>query len=179
MRIRRTGPPPAGMKDSQPSRCNAKSPMATRLPRDFKEFLKLLAQHGVDYLLIGGYAVAYYGYPRPTADMDIWIAMRPDNASRITKALRDFGFNTPDLSEQLFLESGNIIRMGHPPMRLEILTQISGLEFDPAFKRRTVDQIDGQTINLISLKDLKINKRAAGRPKDLDDLSKLAAKPKR
>ena len=153
--------------------------MATRLPRDFKEFLKLLDRHGVDYLLIGGYAVAYYGYPRPTADMDIWIAIHPDNALRITEALREFGFNTPDLNEQLFLESGNIIRMGHPPMRLEILTRISGVEFGQAFERRTIDKIDGQAVNLISLNDLKVNKRAAGRPKDLDDLSKLAKKPKR
>ena len=152
--------------------------MATKLPRDFKEFLKLLDKHGVDYLLIGGYAVAYYGYPRPTADMDVWIAMHADNAARITRALREFGFNTPELDEQLFLESGNIIRMGQPPMLLEILTRISGVEFGQAFKRRTVDQNDGQAVNLISLKDLKANKRAAGRPKDLDDLGKLAKKPK-
>ena len=84
------------MRGSPLSRCNAKLPMATRLPRDFKEFLKLLDRHGVDYLLIGGYAVAYYGYPRPTADMDIWIAIHPDNALRITAALCAFGFDTPD-----------------------------------------------------------------------------------
>lgn len=153
--------------------------MATKLPRDFKEFLKLLDKHSVEYLLIGGYAVAYYGYPRPTADMDVWIAMHPDNAARITKAVREFGFETPDLYEALFLEPGNIIRLGQPPMRLAILNTIDGVEFKQAFKDRTVDQIDGQSVNLIGLRDLKLNKRAAGRPKDLDDLSKLAKKPKR
>ena len=153
--------------------------MATKLPRDFKEFLKLLDKHGVEYLLIGGYAVSYYGYPRPTSDMDIWIAMHPDNASRITAAVREFGFNTPDLNEQLFMERGNIVRMGHPPMRLEILNAIDGVEFKQAFKGRTIDKIDGQKVNLISLKDLKLNKKAAGRPKDLDDLSKLSKHSKR
>ena len=153
--------------------------MATKLPRDFKEFLKLLDKHGVEYLLIGGYAVSYYGYPRPTSDMDIWIAMHPDNASRITAAVREFGFNTPDLNEQLFMERGNIVRMGHPPMRLEILNAIDGVEFKQAFKGRTIDKIDGQKVNLISLKDLKLNKKAAGRPKDLDDLSKLTKHSKR
>ncbi len=153
--------------------------MATKLPRDFKEFLKLLDKHGVEYLLIGGYAVSYYGYPRPTSDMDIWIAIHSDNASRITAALRAFGFSTPDLNEQLFMERGNIVRMGHPPMRLEILNAIDGVEFKQAFKRRTVDRIDDQVVNLISLKDLKINKKAAGRPKDLDDLSKLSKHTKR
>ena len=147
--------------------------MATRLPRDFKEFLKLLDKHRVEYLLIGGYAVSYYGYPRPTSDMDVWIAMHPDNASRITAAVREFGFNTPDLNEQLFMEPGNIVRMGQPPMRLEILNAIDGVDFKRAFKGRTIDKIDGQVVNLISLKDLKLNKKAAGRPKDLDDLSKL------
>lgn len=161
------------------SNFSARLPMATKLPRDFKEFLKLLDKHGVEYLLIGGYAVGYYGYPRPTSDMDIWIAMHRDNASRITAALREFGFSTPDLNEQLFMERGNIVRMGHPPMRLEILNAIDGVEFKQAFKGRTVDKIDGQIVNLISLKDLKLNKKAAGRPKDLDDLSKLTKHSKR
>ncbi len=153
--------------------------MATKLPRDFKEFLKLLDKYDVEYLLIGGYAVGYYGYPRPTADMDVWVAMHPSNAARITEALREFGFNTPDLNEQLFLQAGNIVRMGQPPMRLEVLTTIDGVEFGVAYARRTIDRIDRQVVNIISLEDLKSNKRASGRPKDLDDLSKLAEKPKR
>ena len=139
----------------------------------------MLDKHGVEYLLVGGYAVAYYGYPRPTADMDVWIAMHRVNAERITTALRDFGFNTPELNEKLFLETGNIIRMGQPPMRLEVFTTIDGVEFGAAYARRTIDKIDGQAVDLISLEDLKINKRVSGRPKDLDDLSKLAQKPNR
>lgn len=153
--------------------------MATRLPRDFKDFLKLLDKHGVEYLLIGGYAVAYYGYPRPTADMDVWVAMHPSNAAQVVKAVRELGFKLPEVNEELFLQSGNVIRMGHPPVRLEILTTIDGVDFKKAFARRCVDDIDGQTVNLISLKDLRINKRAAGRPKDLDDLEKLSRPSKR
>ena len=152
--------------------------MATNLPRDFTDFLKLLDKHGVEYLLIGGYAVAYYGYPRPTADMDVWVAMHPSNAAQVVKAVREFGFKVPELNEALFLQAGNVIRMGHPPMRLEILTAIDGVDFKKAFARRLVDQFDGQTVNLISLRDLKVNKRAAGRPKDLDDLDKLSRAPK-
>ena len=95
--------------------------MATiRLPPDFKEFLKLLKEHQIEYLLIGGYAVGYYGYPRATADMDIWIAMNPQNAGRITAALKEFGFDVPELSQELFLQEDQIIRMGLPPVRLVI-----------------------------------------------------------
>jgi hypothetical protein len=160
-------------------KCKGASPLATKLPRDFKEFLKLLDKHGVEYLLIGGYAVAYYGYPRPTADMVVWIAMHPANATRITAALREFGFDTPELEERLFMQAGNIVRMGQPPMRLEILTTIDGVEFGQAYARRTIDKIDRQAVSLIGLEDLKFNKQASGRPKDLDDLSKLAGKPGR
>ena len=90
--------------------------MATiHLPPDFKEFLKLLEDHKVHYLLIGGYAVGYYGYPRATADMDIWIAIHPDNAQKIVSVLREFGFDVPELSADLFLKEQQIVRMGVPP----------------------------------------------------------------
>ncbi len=86
--------------------------MATiHLPSDFKEFLKLLNAHQVEYLLIGGYAVGYHGYPRATADMDIWVAMNPSNAQRIVVALKEFGFDLPELSPELFLKEWQIIRM--------------------------------------------------------------------
>jgi hypothetical protein len=92
--------------------------MDQRLPTDFKEFLRLLASHEVEYLLIGGYAVGYYGYPRATQDMDIWIAINPRNADRMVVALREFGFGTANLSPELFLRADSIIRMGIPPMRI-------------------------------------------------------------
>ncbi len=147
--------------------------MAIQLPQDFKDFLKLLEDEAVEYLLIGGYSVGYYGYPRATADMDVWIAVNPDNARKIIQTLHRFGMNTPELTEQLFLEKGNIIRFGVPPMRLEIQTEISGVEFDECFDRRVRVRLDELDVNLISLPDLKVNKQASGRYKDLEDLEHL------
>jgi len=121
--------------------------MATiRLQPDFKDFLKLLREHKVQYLLIGGYAVGYHGYPRATADMDIWIAMKPDNAEKIVSALREFGFDMPILSAELFLKDKQIVRMGIPPVKLEIITSISGVEFDECYKERVTDVLDGMGV---------------------------------
>ena len=148
--------------------------MATiRLPPDFKEFLKLLNEHNIRYLLIGGYAVGYHGYPRATADMDIWVAMQPENAEKIVSALREFGFDLPELSAELFLKEEQIVRMGVPPVRLEIITSISGVSFDECYEDRVTDILDGVEVNLISLKNLKVNKKASGRYRDLDDLENL------
>jgi predicted nucleotidyltransferase len=148
--------------------------MATiRLPPDFKEFLKLLNEHSIRYLLIGGYAVGYHGYPRATAGMDIWVAMQPENAEKIVSVLREFGFDQPELSADLFLKEEQIVRMGVPPVRLEIITSISGVAFDECYEDRVTDILDGVEVNLISLKNLKVNKKASGRYKDLDDLENL------
>jgi hypothetical protein len=144
-----------------------------RLPQDFKEFLKLLNVRKIKYLLIGGYAVGYHGYPRATADMDIWIATEPRNATKLVAALKEFGFNIPDLSAELFLQENQIVRMGVPPLRLEITTSISGVAFAECYRSRVVDELDGVQVNLISLKHLKINKKASGRYKDLNDLENL------
>jgi hypothetical protein len=148
--------------------------MATiNLPPDFKEFLQLLSAHQVEYLLIGGYAVAYHGYPRATADMDIWIALHPQNAEKVVAALKAFGFDLPELSPALFLKEGQIIRMGVPPLRIEIATSISGVHFEECYVARVIDILDEVEVNLISLPHLKVNKKAAGRHKDLDDLENL------
>jgi len=145
----------------------------THLPPDFKEFLKLLAAHKVEYLLIGGYAVGYYGYPRATADMDIWIAMNPANAERIVAAMKEFGFALSELSPQLFLKEWQIIRMGVPPIRIEVATTISGVDFSECYAERVTDVLDGVKVNLISLKHLKANKKACGRHQDLADIENL------
>ncbi len=148
--------------------------MATiRLPQDFKEFLRLLNAHQVEYLLIGGYAVAYFGYPRATADMDIWIAMHPANAQKTVTVLKEFGFDLPDLSVELFLKEWQIIRLGMPPVRIEISTTISGVNFRECFAERVSGELDGEKVNLISLNHLKTNKRASGRHQDLADLENL------
>jgi predicted nucleotidyltransferase len=148
--------------------------MATiHLPPDFREFLRSLNAHEVEYLLIGGYAVTYHGYPRATADMDIWVAVSPTNADRIVAALKEFGFDLPDLSPGLFLRPWQIIRLGVPPVRIEIATTISGVEFNECYARRVEDILDGVPVHLIRLDDLKRNKKASGRHQDLADLEHL------
>ncbi|MBI5650193.1 MAG: hypothetical protein HZC40_07095 [Chloroflexi bacterium] len=147
--------------------------MDIELPPDFKEFLKLLNAHRVEYLLIGGWAVGYHGYPRTTHDMDIWIAMNPKNANRMVATLREFGFDMPDLAPEMFLQDKRIVRMGIVPMRLEITTTISGVNFAECYSERISATLDGVRVNLINLRHLKINKKASGRHKDLDDLQHL------
>jgi hypothetical protein len=143
------------------------------LPPDFKEFLQLLNAHDVRYLLIGGYAVAYHGYPRATVDLGVWVAIDPQNAERVVLALREFGFDLPQLQASLFLEPDNVVRMGMPPMRLELLTSVSGVAFEACYANRVVDVVDGVEIDFISLSDLKRNKQASGRHRDLNDLENL------
>ena len=145
----------------------------TQIPPDFKEFLQLLNAKEVEYLLIGGYAIGYHGYPRATVDMDVWVAINPVNAEKVAAALVEFGFDVPELSPELFLKEDQIIRMGVPPFRLEILTTISGVQFAECYAERVVDSIDGVEINIINLEHLKINKKASGRYKDLNDLANL------
>jgi hypothetical protein len=147
--------------------------MEIELAPDFKDFLRLLNARQVEYLLIGGYAVGYYGYPRVTADMDVWIAIHPANAAKLVEVMREFGFDVAELSANLFLEENRIIRLGLPPVRIEISTTISGVAFDECYEARVVDTIDGVPVNLISLHHLKINKKASGRHKDLNDLEHL------
>lgn len=143
------------------------------LPPDFKEFLQLLNDHQVEYLLIGGYAVGYHGYPRATGDMDVWIALNPLNAERVVAALTAFGFGATAISADLFQQPNKVIRMGNPPLRIEVLTTISGIVFQEAYAERVVDVIDGVTLHIISLDWLKRNKAASGRLKDLSDLENL------
>ncbi|MCC6581466.1 MAG: hypothetical protein IT440_13600 [Phycisphaeraceae bacterium] len=147
--------------------------MDLQLPDDFKEFLKLLSGNRVEYLLIGGYAVGYHGYPRATQDLNIWIAMRPDNAQRVVEALRSFGFDVPSLSADLFLETRSLVRLGSPPLRIEICTAISGVSFDACYAHRVIDSIDGVLVPILTRDDLIANKRASARHKDLDDLEHL------
>src|SRR5580700_3066089 len=103
-----------------------------RLADDFKEFLRLLNSNGVEYLLIGGYAVGVHGYVRATNDLDVWINVSSENRLKVERALRAFGFATAGLAPELFL-SPNMVRMGVPPLRIEILTSISGVEFEACY----------------------------------------------
>jgi len=140
---------------------------------DFKDFLRLLNSHNVRYLLVGGYAVGYHGYPRATGDMDIWIEMSESNSKKVASVFRDFSMPDEAISENLFLEKNKVIRMGVPPVRLEVITSASGVAFNECYPNREVIEIDGILINFISLQDLKKNKLAAGRHKDMEDLEHL------
>lgn len=142
-------------------------------PPDFGEFLRLLNIHEVRYLLVGGYAVGYHGYVRATADMDVWVPRERKNAEGLVGALREFGFGVNGLGPDPFLEAGRVIRMGVPPMRIRILTSISGVEFDECYAERIVEVWDDAMVNILSLSKLKENKRASGRSKDLADLDYL------
>lgn len=142
-------------------------------PSDFSEFLRLLNEHAVEYLLVGGFAVAIHGYPRATADIDVWISRDKANANRIVAALTEFGFDVPELTSSLFVEPDTIVRMGSPPMRIELLTTLDGVEFGECVSRAITHVVDDSPIPVIGLEDLKANKRASGRSKDLDDLDNL------
>ena len=133
--------------------------------------MKLLNSNHVEYLLIGGYAVNYHGYARTTGDMDIWIALSAENAARTASALRDFGYK--ETTPEMFASPGRMIRMGIPPLRLEILTSVSGVEFSDCYARREIANIDDVCVPVINIADLKRNKRASGRLKDLADLEEL------
>src|SRR5204863_6217139 len=143
------------------------------LTKDFKEFLRCLNARGVEYLVIGGHAVAFHGYPRATADLDVWVAVNSKNASLIVAALKDFGFDVPELSPDLFLREDRVIRMGVAPNRIEIQTGIDGVNFSECYPERVAATLDGVLVSFISLPNLKINKRASGRNKDLADLDHL------
>ncbi len=147
------------------------------LPRDFKEFLSLLNEHQVEYLLVGGYAVALHGYPRYTGDIDFWVRITEENALKIVTVLKKFGFDLPELSKEMFLDLNRMTRLGREPVKIEILNSISGLTYDEAIKGVKIFEIDGIQIPVIGLEELRKNKKASGRAKDLADLENLPESP--
>lgn len=146
---------------------------APLLTDDFREFLRLLNAHRVDYLLVGGYAVGLHGYPRATVDMDVWVRPTGTNAERIVDALQAFGFDGPEVTAALFVNPRALIRFGVPPFRIEIMTTIDGVEYDACRARAAEFDVDGLPVPVIALADLKANKLASGRNKDLADLDHL------
>ena len=143
------------------------------LNKDFKEFIELLNENNVGYLVVGGYAVAFHGHPRYTKDLDVWIDLSPDNADKILNALKQFGFGSLGLKPDDFLEDGQIIQLGYPPNRIDILTTLTDLKFADCYKARVEAKIQGLQINFIDIDNLKKNKRATGRPQDLVDAENL------
>ena len=147
-----------------------------RLDRNFADFLRLLNSRGVEYLVIGGYAVGYHGFVRATGDLDIFVRISPANAASLVQVFGDFGFSTPELKQDLFMEKGKIVRIGLPPIRIEVLNSISGIKFEDAYPRRIEESIDGVRMPFIDLESLLLNKTASGRLKDLADIEGLKKK---
>jgi len=141
---------------------------------DFTDLLKLFSDNNVRYLVIGGYAVIQYAEPRYTKDLDLWISTDTANAASVYAALRAFGAPLAGLTEDDFSEEGYFYQLGVPPMRVDILMGIPGLEFDQAWNRRVEIDFDGLMVSFISKEDLIAAKRASGRPQDLIDANTLA-----
>jgi len=141
--------------------------------QDFREFIELLNSHEVKYLVTGGYAVGIYGHPRYTGDLDFWIEISLENGEKMEQVFNDFGMSALQLKVEDFTKEDAIIQIGYPPYRIDVITSISGVVFQEAYRHKKVFEIDGLPVNFIGLEDLKTNKRAAGRTKDLYDLENL------
>ena len=150
-----------------------------KLQADLREFIILLNSHNVEYVIVGGHAVAFHGHPRFTGDIDFLIRTTPQNVSRVLAVLDAFGFGNLGIVEQDLLERGRILQLGQPPNRIDVLTSISGVDFDSAWEQRVQTLMDDQPVALLGWNELIRNKRAAGRQKDLADLERLLAVAKR
>jgi hypothetical protein len=144
------------------------------LNEDFLELLSALNAAEARFLVVGGYAVGVHGHPRATKDLDVWIEANPTNAARVLGALRIFGAPLGDLREDDFWVPGTGFKMGMPPSRIDILTQVSGIDFAAAWPRRVEAEFgEGVRCPVIGVEDLLLNKRAAGRPQDEADVAAL------
>ena len=145
------------------------------LNRDFKEFAELLNAHGVEYLVVGGYALAAHGHPRYTGDIDFWLKPEHDNLARLLTALNAFGFGSLGLTADDFV-ADTVVQLGQPPRRIDLLVNIDGVEFSGCWQRRETVELSGVRLHVIGVDDFKANKRATGRLKDLADLESLDPK---
>jgi hypothetical protein len=143
------------------------------LTPDFKEFAALLNSNRVEYLVVGGYALAAYGHPRYTGDLDFWIGTQSENADRVLAALAAFGFGSLGIKKGDLVAPNQVIQMGFPPARIDLLTSIDGVSFAECYERRMIVEVDGLPLGFIALEDFKTNKKAVGRYKDLADLEAL------
>jgi hypothetical protein len=143
------------------------------LSRDFSEFIASCVAHEVRFMIVGGYAVAAHGHPRFTKDLDVWVWVDEQNANRLVAALEDFGFGSVGLTADDFLEEGMVVQLGYPPKRIDIITQVDGVEFAPCWDRHIEIAIGSQRAPFISVEDLLTNKKASGRPQDLADAAAI------
>ena len=144
------------------------------LNEDFREFIELLNNHHVRYMVVGGYSVAYHGYPRYTGDIDIWIEPTTGNSLKVVEVLEEFGFGDLSLTENDFNISGKVIQFGVAPLRIDMLTSVDGLpDFDLAYQNSTVTLIDNTLIRFIGYSDLITNKQNTNRTIDKSDVEEL------
>jgi hypothetical protein len=140
---------------------------------DFREFIELLNSNKVEYLVVGGYAVGFHGHPRYTGDIDFWIAISKENALKVIMVLNEFGFGHLSIQIEDLMNDDLIIQLGYEPNRIDILTSVTGLNFDECFKQRIIANFDEFFVNFIDIRNLRKNKASTGRAKDLGDLENL------
>lgn len=144
-----------------------------KLVKDFEEFIESLNKNEVKYLVVGGYAFAVHAYPRFTNDIDFFVLSTKPNVDKIISVLKEFGFDISSTSADDLLKKDKIIQLGEPPYRIDLLTSIDGVEFEDAWEKKVHGKYGEQVLYFISKEDLKRNKKASGRKKDLDDLNEL------
>ncbi len=149
------------------------------LEKDFREFIELLNGHEVKYLVIGGYAVNFHGYPRYTKDIDLWLWMRESNIEKLIMAIKDFGFGSLNIDTEDFMTPENIVQLGYEPYRIDLLVDVEGADFEECYERRKEAELDGTKINFLSLQDLVTAKKKTGRLQDLADAEQLEKLDKR
>ncbi len=140
---------------------------------DFRDLLELLNKHEVEYLIVGGYALAFHGAPRFTGDIDIYVKPHPENAHRILNALKDFGFGSLGLTAKDFQSRHKIVQLGVPPVRVDLITSLSAVSWEEAHAGRVPGYYGDVPVYYIGRKEYIVNKRAVGRKKDLADLEAL------
>lgn len=146
------------------------------LNKDFKEFITLLNEREVKYLVIGGYAVAYHGYPRYTKDIDFWIWLNKENANKIIGVIKEFGFGTLGVTADDFLDENNVVQLGFPPVRIDLISDLAAVDFEECYEVRENVDFDGLKVDFIDVNNLIKTKLAAGRPQDKVDAEKLREK---
>jgi len=144
-----------------------------KVHKDWKEFLQLLNDHEVDFLVVGAFAVAYHAIPRYTGDLDIWIRTSPSNAARVLRVIDAFGFASLGLKLADLENPDSIVQLGHRPVRVDVITSISGVTFEEAWPNRVSGEIEGVPVSYPGREDLTRNKIASGREQDVADLKKL------
>ncbi|QKZ12861.1 nucleotidyltransferase [Spirosoma sp. KUDC1026] len=152
--------------------------MANIFNLDFRDFLQALRHQQVKYILVGGYSVILHGYSRTTGDMDVWVEKTSENYSRLERAFLEFGMPTFDMTSDNFLNNSNfdVFTFGRQPVAIDIITAIKGLEFKAAFEQAKDIEVEGLVIRLIHYNDLIKAKKAAGRPRDINDIDHLTRK---